>query len=63
MITEMKDDLLKEFLPTWCSSSFLGTTYTDCIDKLRFTDLKNSTQLYDGGTVNGTGIEGQVTCK
>ena len=55
--SEMKDDHLGEFLPTWCLSSSLGTTYTNCIDSLRFTDLKDSTKLYDGG------IGSQVTCK
>merc|ERR1712227_614026 len=46
--SEMKDDHLGEFLPTWCSFSSLGTTHTSCFDSLRFTDLKDSTKLYDG---------------
>ena len=55
--SEMKDDHLGEFLPTWCSFSSLGDTIGTCPNTLRFTDLKDSTKLYDGG------IASQVTRK
>ena len=55
-LNETKDDVLEEFLPA-CSYSFLGETLSACLNTLRFTDLKDSTKLYDGF------IGSQVTCK
>ena len=61
----MNDDLLEEFnlKPTCEKKPENNSTRVICYNTLRFTDLTNSSKLYDGDTVNGTGIEDQVTCK
>ena len=58
--SQMKDDLLDEFnLQPTCAENNSSL----CYNTLRFTDLKNSTKVYDGDTKDGTGIEHHVTCK
>lgn len=61
----MNDDLLDEFnlQPTCAKEPENNSTRVVCSNTLRFTDLNNPTKLYDGDTIDGTGIEGQVTCK
>ena len=63
--TQMNDDLLVDFnlQPTCDKKPDNKSTPIYCSNTLRFPDLTNSTKIYDGDTINGTGIEDQVTRK
>lgn len=61
----MDHEVLDEFnlQPTCAKEPENNSTRVICSNTLRFPDLANSKKIYDGGVINGTGIEEQVTCK